>query len=274
MQNNDLEYTLDVLEVLSEALNVPRNLDESLEYITRMTCQLMETSQAAFLLLDEDHQDFIVRSAVGIKSPNIKIGYPLQIPKRLHDILWRLQNLHQINWFESEIEDIMFPIIAMPIHFKGQRIGHLVTGGAIDANKTKDPIRRKMFSLLAPFASLIIENAKATDLLTQRFVTSSQELLLDAQKNCGTTNCTEHIIVNTIRNPNKIVKLLAESFHRELSTAGFTPGQITIAAAQILDCVTHGEEKQRDKKPNANIDNQTTTVTNTDSNINTTTPQK
>jgi len=240
MTNNEFEANLDVLEILTEALTNPRNLDDALEQITSMTCRLMDTTQAAFLLIDEENHQFIVQSAVGLQSAHVRKGHPLDVPERLQNILWRLQNLHQINWVDSGIEGIIFPIIAMPIRFKGKRIGHLLTGGARDTNATKNPARRKLFSLLAPFASLVIENAKATDLLSQRLAMRSQELLSDAFKESeDASKATEQLMVNSLQNPEKVVRFLAESFHRELSQAGFSPEHITIAAAKLLDCITN-----------------------------------
>lgn len=236
MSRNGLENNLDVLEILSEALTIPMTLDEGLNRIIRMTCRLMETEQAAFLQIDEEHKCFIIRAAIGLDSENFCIGQPLQLPDRLQSILWRLRNIHQINWVDSGIEGIKFPIIAMPIQFKGMRIGHLITGGAHDTSTTKDPIRRNLFALLGPFASLIIENAKATDLLSQRFVMHSRELLKSAEREATNGNAAERLMVNSISNPIKVVRLLAESFHRELASAGFSTGHITIAAAHILDC--------------------------------------
>ncbi|NLF92382.1 MAG: hypothetical protein GX564_00725 [Oligosphaeraceae bacterium] len=237
MSRNGLENNLDVLEILSEALTIPMTLDEGLNRIIRMTCRLMETEQAAFLQIDEEHQCFIIRAAIGLDSESFCVGQPLQVPDRLQSILWRLRNIHQINWVDSGIKDIKFPIIAMPIQFKGMRIGHLITGGAHDSSTTKDPIRRNLFALLGPFASLIIENAKATDLLSQRFALNSRELLKAAEHEAANGNAAERLMVNSISNPIKVVRLLAESFHRELASAGFSTGHITIAAAHILDCV-------------------------------------
>ncbi|MBP1582554.1 MAG: hypothetical protein J6866_01230 [Victivallales bacterium] len=241
MNKNEFEANLDVLEILTEALTNPRTLADGLEQITSMTCRLMDTTQAAFLLIDEEHHQFIVQAAVGLQSPYVRNGLPLlNVPERLLNILWRLQNLHQINWVDSGIEGIIFPIIAMPIRFKGKRIGHLLTGGARDTNATKNPARRKLFSLLAPFASLVIENAKATDLLTHRLAMHSQELLADASKeSADASKATEQLIVNSLQNPEKVVRLLAESFHRELTQAGFSPENIAVAAAKLIDCITN-----------------------------------
>lgn len=235
----DSSEQMNILEFLADALSVPHSLNDGLDQIMKLTCRLMETEQAAFLQIDQEKQAFTVMASTGINTDNFKIGQVLNLPERLHNILWRQQNIHQINWIESNIENIVFPIIVMPIYFKGKRIGHLITGASRDAAKTNDPIRRKMFSLLGPFASLIIENAKATDLLSQHFAANSTELLesVGAKKKTQETAVTEKLMYDAVSNPNKVVRLLAESFYRELSAAGFNSANIAVAASQLLECI-------------------------------------
>lgn len=248
MNVTDVEKVLDVLEPLNDALASPGTLEEGLRRIVDLTCQLMDSSQAAFLLLDEEKQRFIIQAAVGLDNGNFREGEPLMVPDRLQNILWKLRNIHQINWIDSGIDGIVFPIIAMPIYFKGRRIGHLITGGIRDTGKAQDPMRRKVLALLAPFASLIIENAKATDLIRQHFTLNSHELLEAAQKEAeeegGKRSATEQLMVTSIRNPGKVVRLLAESFYRELTRAGFNSAQVMTAAAHLLDCIVRGSENE------------------------------
>ena len=45
--SNDFEKNLETLTLLSEALTMQRTLEEGLDHITSMTCNLMETEQAA-----------------------------------------------------------------------------------------------------------------------------------------------------------------------------------------------------------------------------------
>ena len=252
MNSADIGKVLDVLEPLNDAIAEPNSLDEGLRKIVTLTCQLMDSTQAAFLLLDEEKQRFIIRVAVGMENSNFKEGEALMVPDRLQNILWKLRNIHQINWIESGIEGINFPIIAMPIYFKGRRIGHLITGGVRDASKAQDPLRRKVLALLAPFASLIIENAKATDLINQHFTLNSHELMEDVKKEVaedgGQRTTTDQLMVTSIRNPGKVVRLLAESFYRELTQAGFNSGQIMSAAAHLLECIVAGSPSTTNTK--------------------------
>lgn len=242
MSTNDFENSLDVLKILSEALTVPRSLDEGLDQITSMTRKLMGTEQAGFLFRDEDTHNLILRSAVGIEGDKLRVGFPVDLPARLHSILWRLRNLHQINWVDSGIEGLRFPMIVMPITVKGERVGLLVASGARSgSNKPYDAIRRRLFSLIGSFASLVIENSKVYDYLRQHFAIKSQEFQaanVAAGKNISEDERLKNLMVLSLNNPTKVVRLLAESFYKELVRAGFNAGHITIAAAQILDCLT------------------------------------
>ncbi len=237
---NQLERSIDVLMLLNEAMKVTYSVDEGLYKIVDLTCRLMDTTQAALLLLDEEKELFIVRAPVGLEETHLKDREPLDVPLRLQNILLQLRSTHQINWINSGIEGLKFPIIAMPIYFKGNRIGHLITGGPKDPSQSKDPLRRKLLSLLGPFVSLIVENTKASELLEQHFALNAAELLNSAREGTGdNAQAAEKLLVTTVRNPGKVVRLLAESFYKQLVKAGFNEGHITTAASQLLECIVH-----------------------------------
>jgi hypothetical protein len=115
----------------------------------------------------------------------------------------------------------------MPIYYRGTRIGLLVTGGANDISKAKDPLRRKLFSLLAPFASLLIENAKAMDLIQQRF-------LMPMPEGGDSARNAEQLLVASVQNPLKVARMFADSFYTSLEKAGFDSNQMAHAAARIV----------------------------------------
>jgi hypothetical protein len=237
----DFETSLEVLRILSAALTVPHTLDEGLEHIARMTGELMAADQTVLLLRDEERRELIVRTRVGINGPNIRVGHPLVVPPRLKDILWRVRSLHQINWIESGIKDIGFPILVAPICIKGERIGILITGKSRTPGRRFDIIHRRLFALIAPFAALLIENGKVYDYLRQNFAQHSQELIEANRRDAGSRDQAEQLMISSLNNPNKVVRLLAESFYKELAKAGFSPGHITTAAAHILECITRNE---------------------------------
>ena len=234
----DFDTSLRALSVLSDALTVPRTLNESLERIAEMTGNLMETEQTVLLLRDEGRRELVVRTRVGIHSRRIRAGHPLDVPERLKNILWRVRSLRQINWVDSGIEDIGFPILVVPLRIRGERVGVLITGKARGDATGFNEIQRRLCVLVASFASLVIENAKVYDYLRQQFAQRSEELIQANRQEAASGDETERLMISSVTDPDKVVRLLAESFYKELARAGFGPGHITIAAAQILDCIT------------------------------------
>jgi hypothetical protein len=237
----DLATSLEVLRILSAALTVPRSLEEGLQHIARMTGELTATDQTVLLMRDEDRHELIVRTCVGIRSPNIRVGHPLVVPPRLKAILWRVRSLHQINWIEAGIQDIGFPIIVVPVRIKGERVGLIIAGKPRNPLRRFDLVQCRLFGLIAPFAALMIENSKVYDYLRQNFAQRSQELIEANRKDACGRDQAEQLMITSLNNPNKVVRLLAESFYKELAKAGFSPGHITTAAAHILECITRGE---------------------------------
>ena len=238
MKPEEIEISLDVLQRLSETLTVPHTPDESIELLTERTGRFMETAQTVLMLRDEERREFIVRNCVGIDGPSIRPGHPLIVPERLKNILWRIASLHQINWIEAGIADIGFPILVVPLRIRGVRVGLLATGKCQRGSAGFNPLRRRFFSLIASFAGLLIENAKVYDYLRQQFALRSQELMQANRAEASGGDEAEQLMVTSLTNPNKVVRLLAESFYKELARAGFQPGHIMTAATQILECIT------------------------------------
>lgn len=232
------ERSVDVLMLLNEAMKESYSVDEGLHKIVDLTCRLMGTTQAALLMLDEEKEAFIVRAPLGLEGTPLKDGEPLELPERLQNILFQLRSTHQINYINSGIQGLKFPIIAMPIFFKGNRIGHLITGGAIDPEQSRNPMRRKLFSLLGPFVSLIVENTKASELLEQHFALNDLAPLLSSSPQ-DAAKATSQLLVTSVRNPGKMVRTLADAFYRRLRKAGFNNGHITVAASQLLEDIVH-----------------------------------
>lgn len=241
MSELDFETSLNTLSLLTDALTLPTSLDQALNQIVTLTGSLMETEQTAIMLRDEEHSELVVRTLAGIGGPALRAGYPLEVPVRLKNILWRLRSIHQISWVNSGIDQIGFPILVTPLCVKGVRIGLLATGKCRFGSAGFNPVRRRLFELVATFASLVIENAKVYDYLRQQFAQRSQELAEANRRDAAGKDEAEQLMISSISNPNKVVRLLAESFYKELSRAGFGPGHIMTAAAHILECITRAD---------------------------------
>jgi len=192
-------------------------------------------------LRDEEREELIVRTCVGIDSDAVRVGNPLRVPDRLKHLLLRMRDLRQIGNIEAGIEGIGFPILVVPLKIKGERIGLLITGKQNSSRVMFDEIRRRLFQLIATFASLVIENAKVYDYLRQQFAQHSHDLILANRGTAGAGDEAQQLMISSLKNPNKVVRLLALSFYKELSRAGFGPGHIATAAAEMLDCISRQE---------------------------------
>mgnify|MGYP006278483327 CR=1 FL=1 len=237
----DVETSLRVLSIMSDALTTPQTLRDALDNIINLTIQLMETQQTAILLRDEERAVFIVKANAGFSSDRVRAGHPLQVPERLQRILWNMRTLRQIGYIEAGIEELGFPMLVIPLRVKGNRIGLLITGKPVAGGGRFSEVRRRLFVLIASFASLVIENAKVYDYLRQQFAQRSWDLATANKKEAGENDEAHHLMVTSLKNPTKVVRLLAGSFYKELARAGFSPDQITMAAAEILDCITRQE---------------------------------
>lgn len=234
----DIHTSLKVLSLTTDALTTPCTLDEALERITHMTGEIMETRQTAILLRDETRQEFIVRSCEGFPHESGRVGHPLAIPKRLLDILWRIRIIRQIGGVETGITGLGFPLLVVPLRVKGERIGLLVTAKPARGVTKFSNVKRQLFVTVASLASLAIENAKAYDYLNQHFAQNSKELMEENRRVAKGGDETHQLMVSSLSNPTAVVKLLAQSFYKELHKAGFSPDHITTAAAEILGCIT------------------------------------
>ncbi|MFO7820588.1 MAG: GAF domain-containing protein [Lentisphaeria bacterium] len=237
----DIQTSLKVLSLTTDALTTPCSLDEALNRITTMAGEIMETEQTAILLRDESRRQFIIRSCTGFPQESGRVGHPLNIPQRLLDILWRIRIIRQIGGIETGITGLTFPLLVVPLKVKGERIGLLITAkptaGFIKFNDTK----RQMFVTIASLASLAIENAKAYDYLRQHFAQNSKDLIEENRRQANGGDETHQLMVSSLSNPTAVVKLLARSFYKELHKAGFSPDHITMATAEILSCITREE---------------------------------
>jgi len=238
----DIETCVKVLSIATQAMTTPCTLDEALGRITGITGSLMETEQTGIFMRDEAREVFVVRSCTGVSGPNVRVGHPLVVPERVQRILWRLRYIRQIGGIDTGIEGLGFPMLVIPLRIKGERIGLLITSKPVHDAVQFGETKRQLFKLVSCLSSLVIENAKVYDYLNQQFAQRSHELLDANRADAGQNDETHQLMVSSLRNPDKVVRLLASSFYKELVRAGFSPGHITTAAAEILGCITRQEK--------------------------------
>jgi len=237
----DIGTSLEVLDLLCDALTTPHTEDEALHRISRIIGVLMETGQTAILLRDEDRGELIVKTCAGLDTPAARPGNPLVVSARLKRILWKVRYVHRIGALPTGIEGIRFPIAAAPLLVRGEPIGVLIAGGLKRPENGFSKVQRRLFGLVAAFASLVLENAKVSDYLRQQFAQRSRELMEANRRDDSGDDEVPRLVVTSLKNPSKVARLLAVSFYNELARAGFSPNHIMNAAAEILACINRGD---------------------------------
>ena len=234
----EIETSLKVLSLATQALTSPCSVEEALDNLVRITRELMETEQAAVLMRDESAEVFVVRSCAGFEDGETRVGHVLELPPRLRKLLWRVRSVRQLGGLETGIADLGFPLLFVPLRVKGHHVGLLVTGQPCVPMQKFGSTKRQLFTVIASLASLVIENAKTYEYLNHHFAQHSKELLAANREAAAGRDETHHLMALSLSDPTKVVRLLAASFYKELNRAGFSPGQIVTAAAEIIGCVT------------------------------------
>lgn len=128
--------------------------------------------------------------------------------------------------------------LACPISLAGQAAGVL---------NISEPIGRAAFTIVdketAELAALLIgrtiQAARLERILDSRFAQMAFTLE-------GTTDACS-VISLSAHNPDKVAKMLAKAFYRELRHCGFTPNQIIHAAGEIISELTGSLNRHKDR---------------------------
>ncbi len=127
-------------------------------------------------------------------------------------------------------------MIASPLTINGNIIGVINVSG---------PKRRERFTLddlnlldiVALFAGKSIQVIQLQNVLNSRFAQIA--LAQGADQTLG------QVVVGAAHNPDKLAKILAKSFYREMTKAGFGSNQIIGAASEIISELSKGLQKHR-----------------------------
>lgn len=237
------KQTISALSVLTKVLTNPNDLNETLREITRVTCELMGTRQSAVLLRDTTNHFLVLRATHGFQeSPNMQIGLPLNLHPRLQSIMWKIASTHRLMAIDTGVDEIIFPILCTPLKIKGKVIGLLVISDPIDESHAFDPAQRELYTILASLTSLAIERAQAYHYLSSRLAQQAHKEIQEANEDI---NDHQDVMIQSVTNPDKVIRMLATSFYQELERAGFEKNYITIAASQLLDCMLNTTTKKQ-----------------------------
>lgn len=231
----DLSNSLLKLHGLSDLLETQGNLESSLRQLVDAAAKILNATHCSIMLLDEADKDElklrvfaafgdlpesafkeVTRKGEGISGHVLATGQPLLI----EDIT------------QSEFVDVarrltqgQRSLISSPI------VQNQIIIGVINASdpKTKRPFNLDDLHLLevvALFVGKSIQVVQLQSVLNSRF--AQMALAQEAQQTIG------HAMAYVSENPNQLAKILAKSFFKEMTKAGFSSTQIIHAATEII----------------------------------------
>jgi GAF domain-containing protein len=121
-------------------------------------------------------------------------------------------------------------LMCAPIRIDGKIVGVVNAAGAADQPAFSETGLR-LLEVTALFIGKSIQVQQLQRLLDSRF--AQMALLQEAQEKVGES------VRLAYRNPEDVAKILARSFFREMTKAGFEPAQIVSAATELIDQLNH-----------------------------------
>lgn len=233
------EFIFQLLD-LSNLLEVQPDLEQGLREVVCLSAQILKTQRCSIMLLSEPetqgngcgylrvftHYGNLPASAYeqitplneGIAGYVAATGKPLLI-----EDITRSQFVEAARYLDESNKSL----ISVPILFAGKIIGVINTSNPI-AKKSFDEQDLETTKIFALFVGKSIHIAQMQKILRSKFV----ELAVIRE-------LTEEIpleeAIAIAPNPTKLAKIVAKSFYRELTQAGFGANQVIEIATEVLD---------------------------------------
>lgn len=231
----DINTSLSKLYDLSFFLQTQGSLEESLKQMAGMAAKLLNSANCSIMLLDErDEQEVrlrvfaahgelpaeafkeITRKGEGISGHVLATGKPLLV-----------QDIAQSEFIKAarRLTDGARSLISAPILIDGRIIGVInATNPKTRAAFNMDDLN--LLEVAALFIGKSVQVLQLQGVLNSRF--AQMALAQEAQSMVGGA------MAAMSQNPNQLAKILAKSFFKEMTRAGFSATQIIHAASEII----------------------------------------
>ena len=247
----NLSHSLLQLHDLASFLDSQGNLEQSLGQLAEMAAKILNAQQCSIMLLDEEEKDELklrvfatygslpdaafkqkTKTGESISGHVLATGQPLLI----EDI--------ENSEFASVARRLAAEsksLISTPIVLRRNIVGVI----NVSDPKTKRPFNLDDLHLLdvvSLFVGKSVQVAQLQSILNSRFAQIA--LAQEAKSTIGDAMPT------VTDNPNQLAKILAKSFFKEMSKAGFSATQIIHAASEIINLLNstlskHSKRMQR-----------------------------
>ncbi len=227
--NSQSRALLDRLATLSEELDPANGLEPILNTLAIETARILDAENASLMLaqgdklqvhahhgrLPEEAYNGAVMKGEGVSGHVLATGQPVFV-ENIEDSPFS----HSARYPESSGKSLM----SVPLFTREHTIGVL----NVSCPRYRDAFSEsdlKAFRVLGRFATSTIQATQLRSMLHSRFAITAL---------ATTPHSGRDIRVEDIHDPEKLSRILAKSFYRELRQMGFSPPQIINSASEII----------------------------------------
>ncbi len=202
---------LESLASVSRTINSTLNLDEALQTVTRVACDLMQAKMCSLMLLDDSREWLDLRACFGagddyINKPRLRVNESL-----LGSVVRRKKSIHVENVqtsagyqnVEVARREGLFSLLSVPLLFRGECIGALNVYTSSPYLYSNEEIR--ILTAFAELSAIAIEKAR----LYERVVDVEEQLRQNEKLSALGLLAAE--VAHEIRNPLTVMKMLYHS---------------------------------------------------------------
>ncbi|KAA3619433.1 MAG: hypothetical protein DWQ05_01560 [Calditrichaeota bacterium] len=226
------------------------DLNQLLSKATQIVTQLLNVDECQILWLGEN-DDQLMQKASFYCNLNQKDDLPQEhVQKKLletHEIQQIITPRFQRTDASSVIENKPDKIFEA-LYIDGQQVGYVVVPK--NSMNEKQPIsgQRKFITAIARQISHAIEMQKMRQLLSTNYAIFA--LKQDSNNRNASGDEFRSRVLESVQKPEKVAKIVARSFFKDLRKAGFEVKQILVVASEIIENLNEVLRKTRQRREN------------------------
>jgi L-methionine (R)-S-oxide reductase len=244
---SDAETQLIKLQDLSNFLE-KSDLNDNLAQLAEMAATILNATNCSIMLLNEDRSDSLLMSVCASYGPMPAAAYK-ELTGKGEGIAGYviatgnallIEDIHNSKFakFARRAGEPGKSLISSPITIGGKIIGVVNISGHT-SNRAFNQTDLNLLSVVALFIGKSIQTIQLQHILNSRF--AQLALAQEAQNSIGTSS------ESVLHHPDKMAKILAKSFYKEMIRGGFGSNQIISAASEIINQL-HNHLQQHSKR--------------------------
>ncbi|MEN6587131.1 MAG: GAF domain-containing protein [Sulfuricella sp.] len=211
------------------------SFDDNMQQLAEMAAKILNAENCSLMLLNEGEMDNLRMRVCASYGPLPAAAYKESIGKG-EGIAGRvvatgkgllIDDIHQSEFAQwaRRVNDPRKSLISSPITINGRIIGVVNVSGHLQG-RDFNMEDLSLLDVVALFIGKAIQVVQLQNILNSRF--AQLALVQVAEKDLEST------LTSVVENPDQVAKILAKSFYKEMTRAGFGSSQIINAATEII----------------------------------------